>query len=955
MAPAMLIVSAAVVAGALLLSSASPVASVASAALAASGQEPQASPPDEPMSVWFDRPGRSFHEAVVLGNGRLGAMHLGGVRKDRIVLNESSLWSGGPYDGNNYDAHECLPEVREKLFAGDISGAWRALQRSFRYADGVVGWGDKDQFGCYQTLGDLILTFGGKAREQRVWSPSGHEQGDGKTIEGCVDGDPRTKWCVDRAGKAVVWQIDLAEEATVSSYSLTSADDVPTRDPQVWALEGSTDGKAWTEIDRRSPGKPFEDRHQRKTFEVASPAPFRSYRFTFTPQEAYFQVAEIALSGVDMGAAAPAPAGYRRDLDLMTGVATTRYVEDGVLFTRELVVSKPLEVIAMRLAADRPGALSFTAALARKQDAAVRAEDGRHVIEGRLPFKKPGGGGRGMRYLALLGASAKGGRVLATEAGLAVEGADEATLVVSAGTDWIDGGFEGLARRRLDRALGEPFDAIRDGASEDHRRYMDRVRLDLPEGPSSRLPTPERVRAAERAPDPALAALYFQFGRHLLVSGSRPDSQLPTNLQGIWAEEYDTPWRGDFHSNINLQMNYWPAEPANLSDCHLPLLRFIKNVAEEGRKTARAYFDAPGWMANHTQNPWYETAPSYLPACIGPTCGAWLSQHIWLHYAFTLDEGFLREHYPVLRGASEFLRAVLVEHPKTGELVVVPSNSPENSYAYVDGEGRRRTTALCVGATFDQQIVRDLLKSTAAAARILGIDEEFARSLDSARARLAPTRVNAEGRILEWLEDFEETEVHHRHVSHLWGLCPGSEIHPGTPELYRGARLSLERRGDASTGWSMAWKASFWARLHDGDRAERLLSMLIGRGAPNLFCLHAPFQIDGNFGGCAAVAEMLLQSQEEDPEYGIGEEGQSGGGAGAGGEKGSPYILELLPALPASWHTGSVRGLRARGGFEVDIEWKEGKVASWRIASSERRRVKVRIGGETRTVTSEEI
>jgi len=903
------------------------------AASAGIGQAADVPAPDEPMSVWFDKPGRTFHESCVLGNGRLGAMDLGGVHKDRIVLNESSLWSGGPYDGNNYDAYKCLPEVREKMLAGDISDAWGALNKGFRYADGVRGWGDINQFGCYQTLGDLIVNFGSQTPEAKVSSPSGHEDGDGKTIANCVDGDIGTKWCVDKAGKAVIWQIELIKGKTVASYSLTSADDVPSRDPQVWVLEGSADGKAWTELDRRSPGKPFERRHQTKTFDIANPAAFRFYRLTFTPQEAYFQVAEIALSGINMASPPSVPDGYRRDLNLMTGVATTRYMQDGVVFTRELVVSKPDEVIALRLKADKPGALSFIAALARKQDATARAEGNVHRIEGQLQFNKPGGGGQGMRYLALLGANVKGGSVSATERGVAVERTDDVTLIVSAGTNWSNREFAGLVRRRLDAALAKPFDAIRDGAVADHRRYMERVKLTLPEGPNSKRPTPDRVKAQEGSPDPSLAVLYFQFGRHLVVSGSRPDSQLPTNLQGIWAEEYDTPWRGDFHSNINLQMNYWPVETANLSDCHLPLLRFIRNMVPEGQKTAKAYFNAPGWMANHTQNPWYDTAPSFLPACIGPTCGAWLAQHIWLHYAFTQDKAYLREYYPILRGASEFMQAVLVENPKTRELVVLPSNSPENSYAYTDKSGRKQSTALCVGSTFDQQITRELLKNTAAAARLLGMDEAFAKSLDATRARLAPTRVNADGRIMEWQEDFEETEINHRHCSHLWGLCPGSEISPATPELYKGARLSLERRGDASTGWSMAWKANFWARLHDGDRANKLLAMLIGRGAPNLFCLHAPFQIDGNFGGCAAVPEMLLQSQETTTD-------------------GEP-VLELLPALPASWHTGKVSGLRARGNFQVDMEWKDGKVATYRIASAEPREVKVRLNGQTTTVKAE--
>jgi alpha-L-fucosidase 2 len=897
-------------------------------------QAGEVSPPVEPMSVWFVSPARSFHESCPLGNGRLGAMDFGGVGRERIVLNESSLWSGGPYDGNKYDAYQCLPEVREKLFAGDIPGAWVALDKGFRYADGVSGWGDVNQFGCYQTLGDLIVDFDNDP-EAKLSSPSGHEAGDGNSIENTVDGDPGTKWCVNNGSEPVVWQMELPKAQTVDSYAFTSGNDVPDRDPRRWVLECSADGKTWVEVDRRELDKPFEQRQETKRFQVSRPGVFRFYRFTFAPTPAStFQVAEIVLAG----AVGPSPVvgdDYRRDLNLMQGVAHTQYRRNGVTFTRDLVVSKPDEVIAIFLRADKPGAISCTAALVRKQNAVTRADDGVYTLEGQLPFNKPGGGGQGMRYLALLGVKVQGGKVSATDHGLVVEGADAVTFIVSAGTDWKDKDFANLARRRLDAALVKPLDILLESAVADHSRFMERCQLTLPEGPNSKLPTPERVKAQEQAADPALSALYFQFGRYLVVSGSRPDSQLPTNLQGIWAEEYDTPWRGDFHSNINLQMNYWPVEAANLSDCHMPLLRFIQSVATEGQKTAKAYFNAPGWMANHTQNPWYDTAPSFLPACIGPTCGAWLAQHIWLHYAFTRDKEFLREYYPVLRGASQFMQAVLVENPKTHALVVVPSNSPENSYAYTDRNGNRQTTALCIGSTFDQQITSDLLKNTAAAARILGIDEEFARSLDATRARLAPTRVNADGRIMEWQEDFEETEINHRHCSHLWGLCPGSEINPSTPELYRGARRSLERRGDASTGWSMAWKSNFWARLHDGDRADKLLSMLIARGAPNLFCLHAPFQIDGNFGGCAAVAEMLLQSQETTAD-------------------GQP-VLELLPALPTGWHTGKVRGLRARGGFTVDIEWKDRKITNYRISTDEPRDVKVRVDGETKAVRAQQL
>ncbi len=895
-----------------------------------------AATPNPCTELWFNTPGKSFREACPIGNGRLGAMDLGGVDSQRIVLNESSMWSGGPYEANRPDAWKILPDVRAKIFAGDMDGAQKLLAQGFCYADGVKGWFDNQQFGCYQTLGDLTLEFS----PVRIISPSGHEKGDGKDISNSHDGDSHTKWCLTglpAESGPVVWQEEREEATTLRSYSLTSAEDVPNRDPRKWLLEGSNDGRNWVMLDRRDLDKPFDQRNETREFSIEHPASCRFHRFSFTPAGGEFQVAEIQLDRTTA-----AFTGYDRRLDLMSGVASTKFVREGITFTRELVASKPHEVISLRLKVDKPGALSFKAALSRRQitspegvAAPFRAESGMQVMEGQLPFHPPGGKAvGGVKYLALLGADIpKGmaGTLEVTAEGIRVSKATEVILHVSAGTDLRNPGYQDQARGRLKAARQVPFDNLLADASAHHASFMNRCTLTLPDGPNSTLPTPERVKKVKQQPDPALAALYFQFGRHLLVSSSQPDSPFPANLQGIWAEELSTPWCGDFHSNINLQMNYWPSLSTGLADCQLPLMRFIRETSKEGAKTAKAYYKAPGWMANHTQNAWYETAPSYLPACVGPTCGAWLAEHIWAHYDFTRDAAFLKEHYPLMRGAAEFMQAALVEDPKTGKLVTCPSNSPENSFRFTRADGSKGSTYLCAGSTFDMQITRGLLKDTVAAARILGIDETFAKSLDSTRTRLAPTRISPAGRIMEWQEDYEEAEPQHRHVSHLWGLYPGTEINHGTPDLFEAARQSLTRRGDHATGWSMAWKANFWARLRDGDHANILLQNLIGNSDPNLFDECPPFQIDGNFGGAAAVSEMLLQSQET-------------------GTDGS-VVIDLLPALPKSWDEGKVSGLRARGDFTVDLEWSGGRVSKATLHSGHGGTAVVRVNGNDQPLT----
>jgi alpha-L-fucosidase 2 len=743
---------------------------------------------DASPTLRYRQPASQWTEALPLGNGRLGAMVFGGIAEERIQVNESTLWGGGPHDYTNPQAITHLAELRRLIFAGQI-------QEAEQLTAGMMG--NPSLLMPYQAFCDLRLHL------------EGHE-----------------------------------------------------------------------------------------------------------------------------GAS-----GYQRELSLTRATASVSYQLGDTLFRRETFVSHPAQVMVVNLTARGSAKHNLSIGLDSPQPGAITEAvggDGLQLTGQIQPRQNPPGTWigswdvPGLRYAAVLRVLTQGGTVTADGNRLRVTGADSLQITLNAATsfrNYRDVGGDALAAARA------PVESAWRGAGQlnaahiaDHRALFDRVALNLGPDPNRDMPTDLRIAAAKTADDPALAALYFQYGRYLLISASRPGGQ-PANLQGVWNDSLTPPWGSKMTTNINLQMNYWLAETGNLWEMQEPLWDLIDDLQVTGAETAKVHYNARGWVLHHNTDLWRATTPVDGAWGIWPIGQAWLANQMWDHYRFSGDRGFLEKRaYPAMAGAVRFILDTLVEAPAgtafAGRLVTNPSFSPENSY-FLSGKPSQLTYA----ATMDLELIDELFGNFAKASALLSHDASMRDEAAGARDRLPPLQIGARGQLQEWIEDYREVEPQNRHVSHLYALYPGHAITPqGTPKLAAAARRSLELRGDGGTGWSKAWKIAFWARLQDGDHAHLMLRGLLGESTlPNMFDTHPPFQIDGNFGAAAAIAEMLLQSDDDS--------------------------VSLLPALPSAWPQGRVRGLRARGGVTVDIAWRNGALREAVLTSDHDRTAIVRSGEKQATVS----
>lgn len=632
---------------------------------------------------------------------------------------------------------------------------------------------------------------------------------------------------------------------------------------------------------------------------------------------------------------------YSRNLNIQTAIAATQFTIDGVTYKREYFAGFGDDALFVKLSSSKKGKLNFTVQLDRPEHfKTVNENDNSLVMTGQL---NNGIDGKGMKYKAKVKAKTTDGSILYTNNSIEIKNATEVVLYIAAGTDFKDKSFESSADKILETAMQKKYHKEKKIHVQNYQKLFNRVALNFGKWNKKTLPTNERLDAflKEADSDTELPVLFYQYGRYLSISSTRV-GLLPPNLQGLWAHQVQTPWNGDYHLDVNVQMNHWALETGNLSELNLPLKDLVKEMVPYGEKTAKAYYNAEGWVAHVITNIWGFTEPGESASWgIAKAGSGWLCNNLWNHYLYTNDQKYLKEIYPVIKGAAQFYNSMLVKDPETGWLVTSPSVSPENSFFLPNGQD----VHVCMGPTIDNQIVRELFNNVISASRKLEIDADLSNNLEKRLKLLPPAGVvSPDGRIQEWLKPYKEPDAQHRHVSHLYGLYPASLITPeATPELAEAAKKTLEVRGDDGPSWSIAYKMLFWSRLKEGNRAYKLLKTILrptlatninyGAGGgvyPNLLSAGPPFQIDGNFGATAGIGEMMIQSH-------------------AG-------FIELLPAMPDVWlNQGEVKGLKAEGNFTINMKWEKGKITKYDILSPVPAKVKVKVNGELKEITSSKL